>query len=264
MTTFDSDDAYWRFARAVVCTARYVRDAASDRFLATLLSQGAAHVELVEPGMVLWRAALGHGWMDERHEGDTFQVPTPHPPDRMRPLPDRAKEGRANPKGIPYLYLATHRDTALAEVRPWIGSSISVAQFKALRRLRVVNCTEHSKRSRRLIGETPPELWDSNVWSDVDDAFSQPVGLSDDNADYAPTQVIAECFKSGGYDGVAYASALGQGHNIVVFDVAAASLVGCGLYELKRLDFGFEQSVNPYAVVQKADRTNRRTEVHDD
>jgi len=261
MMAFDSDDAYRRFAQAVIRRTRYVRDAASNRFLETLLGQAADHVDVVEPGMPLWRAALGHDWMDEVQEDCTFQVPTPHPPDRMRPLTDRAKEGRANAKGIPCLYLATHRDTALAEVRPWIGSSISVARFKASKGLRVVNCTEHSKRSRRLIGETPSEFWDSNVWSDVDDAFSQPVSLSDDNADYAPTQAIAECFKSGGYDGVAYASALGQGHNIALFDVVAASLVGCGLYELKRLDFGFEQSGNPYAVVQKAEADSQ---VHDD
>ena len=121
MMAFDSDRRVPAVAQAVIRKTRYVRDAASNRFLETLLGQAADHVDVVEPGMPLWRAALGHDWMDEVQEDCTFQVPTPHPPDRMRPLSDRAKEGRANAKGIPCLYLATHRDTALAEVRPWIA-----------------------------------------------------------------------------------------------------------------------------------------------
>ncbi|MFZ0569740.1 MAG: RES domain-containing protein [Rhodomicrobium sp.] len=44
----------------------------------------------------------------------------------MKPIPNWLSEGRANPRGIPYLYLASTRDTALAEVRPWIGSHITV------------------------------------------------------------------------------------------------------------------------------------------
>jgi RES domain-containing protein len=42
----------------------------------------------------------------------------------MKPIPKWQGEGRANPRGIPVLYLATHRETALAEVRPWIGAVI--------------------------------------------------------------------------------------------------------------------------------------------
>jgi len=60
---------------------------------------------------------------------------------RMKPLLGRAREGRANPKGIPYLYLATHRDTAVAEVRPWKGGAVSVGQFKIMRDLKLVNTT---------------------------------------------------------------------------------------------------------------------------
>src|ERR1039458_6332974 len=36
----------------------------------------------------------------------------------MKPKPEKAKEGRVNPKGIPCLHLATHEDTAMSEVRP--------------------------------------------------------------------------------------------------------------------------------------------------
>ncbi len=68
-------------------------------------------------------------------------VPVPHSRERMKPLKDRAPEGRINPKGIPCLYLATERDTALSEVRPWIGSLNSVGQFKTSRNLVVIDCS---------------------------------------------------------------------------------------------------------------------------
>jgi len=248
MPSFESSSAYAAFAHNVVQRARYVRDEASDRFLGTLAAQAADRVETLPTGMVLWRAALGHDWRDETDEGYTFQVPAPHPPSRMRPLSDRAKEGRANPKGIPVLYLATRRETALAEVRPWIGTSVSAAQFRLVRELRIVDCTKHEKPCRRIFpgGVTPPEYWDANNWSDVDDAFSRPVTPSDDGAGYAPTQVLAECFRAAGYDGLGYASALGEGHNVALFDTSAAVIINCGLFDLKRIEFGFEESTNPY------------------
>lgn len=40
----------------------------------------------------------------------------------MKPLSNSASEGRANPKGIPYLYVATDKETAMSEVRPSLGA----------------------------------------------------------------------------------------------------------------------------------------------
>jgi RES domain-containing protein len=39
----------------------------------------------------------------------------------MKPLRDRAREGRANPKGIPYLYLATHAKAAATRKNGKLG-----------------------------------------------------------------------------------------------------------------------------------------------
>ncbi len=163
----------------------------------------------------------------------------------MKPLRDKAREGRANSKGIPHLYVSTHRETALAEVRPWLGSLISVGQFKVLRELRIVNCTEDTPR-RVYFFEIPPEKWDVTVWADIDRAFSRPVLPSDDTCEYAPTQIISDLFKAHKLDGVAYRSSLGKGHNLVFFDIEAADLVNCFLYELRGLDFSFEECANPY------------------
>jgi hypothetical protein len=170
-------------------------------------------------------------------------LPAPHPAERMKPLRDRAREGRANPKGIAYLYLATNRETALAEVRPWIGSMISVGQFKTARELRIVNCTTDSNGQRLyLCGEPSPAEREESVWADIDRGFAKPVDPSDNLADYAPTQVLAELFKASGFDGIAYRSALGPGHNIALFDPDTADLVDCFLFRVKNLNFDFEEA----------------------
>ena len=79
----------------------------------------------------------------------------------------------------------------MAEVRPWIGSYVSIAQFSVMREVRVVNCTTDDHRSMIYASEPEPEERERAVWRDIDRAFSQPVSSADDTADYSPTQVIA-------------------------------------------------------------------------
>ena len=203
---------------------------------------------MLRAGVGVWRAQVGHDW-DPVREGDEVdaEVEGPFRPDRMKPPRDRAREGRANPKGIAYLYAATHRDTACAEVRPWLGVYVSLAQFKTVRTLTLVNCTEDSKR-KHDIGGTPPAHWDTAVWCDIDAAFARPVTPTDEDAEYVPTQILAELFKVNGFDGVLYRSSLGPGHNIVLFDIDSVSLVNCALYEVKSLAFAFNQCSNAYFI----------------
>jgi RES domain-containing protein len=167
----------------------------------------------------------------------------------MAPLADRAREGRANAKGIPCLYVASHQETAIAEVRPWIGSFVSVARMKIHRKLRVINCTTHDTSSIVHIGgEPPPSKREEAVWADIDRAFAQPVSVDDDHAAYAPTQVIAELFKMHGFDGIAYRSSLGPGHNMALFDLTMASVAACTLVVIKSVKLVSRRCAAPYCV----------------
>lgn len=170
----------------------------------------------------------------------------------MKPLKDRATEGRANPKGIPYLYLATDQETTLAEVRPWVGSLVSIGQFRTLRDLRFVNCTNDENGHRVFIGGEPsPPDREKAGWADINRAFGEPVTRGDDRAEYIPTQVLAELFKANGFDGVAYRSALGcPGHNIALFDLDAAELVNCSLFRVDGVKFEFSEAGNPHFIVK--------------
>lgn len=132
MAEFESHRDYVAFARFVKYKARHILDAQSQRFLKAVLETGEKRREPIPKGDVFYRSQLTNGWRtqpipDENGvEVDSVEVPIPAGFDRMVPRPDRATEGRANAKGIPCLYLSTDRDTAMAEVRPWIGSYVSV------------------------------------------------------------------------------------------------------------------------------------------
>jgi len=208
--------------------------------------------ELFALGPYLWRAQLGRDWRSICEDGQHIHdEPVPHRPERMKPYADRATEGRANPKGIPCLYVATERDTALAEVRPWIGSEISVGQFITRRDLKVINCAIDSSVDSIYFFEEPSEdEREQAVWGEINRAFSKPVALSDDTADYVPTQILAELFKMNGLDGIIYRSSLGSGHNIALFHLNAAELVNCNLFCLRAIKFEFQQSGNPYFISQ--------------
>ncbi|MCY4141247.1 MAG: RES family NAD+ phosphorylase [Rhodobacteraceae bacterium] len=202
-------------------------------------------------GTGLWRAQLGHGWKPHC-EGNRYitDIPAPYPPARMKPLPTRATEGRANPKGIPALYLTTHKKTAMSEVRPGLGSFVSCAHFTTTRDLKIIDFSVHHDSGFVLhFSEPDASKREKAIWRQIDRAFSEPTTAEGDTADYVPTQVIAELFRNEGYDGLAYKSAFGKkGYNVVLFNLADAEPTYCNLFEVKSLKFGFEQSGNPYWV----------------
>lgn len=56
-----------------------------------------------------------------------------------------ANHGRANPTGIPYLYLGSMPDTAISEIRPHTGEIATVAEFEIPAVLIIVDLREPRK-----------------------------------------------------------------------------------------------------------------------
>lgn len=256
MSHFDSEHRYWKFQQSVKNEARYFHTDQIEAFLQALSESAKSRHHTFSKGTYLWRAQLGMGespMFDEDGKViDGAVQPGPHGSDRMKPLADQANEGRANAKGIPCLYLSNRLDSALSETRPWLGMSISVAQFKTVRDLKVVDCIAGTKPELRyLLSEPPPEMRDEVMWYHIDTAFSRPINPTDTSADYAPTQIIAEMFKSEKFDGVAYRSAFAGGYNAALFDINSAEQVNCFLYEVKDLKFEFQECANPYYIKSK-------------
>lgn len=252
---FPSWRSFWNFERSVSREFRYVRPPEVEAFLQTVLVTSQSRKLEIPKGHLFWRAALGHDW---RPISDEDEVPCAHPPKRMKPLEGRASDGRANPRGIPCLYMATTKEAAMSEVRPWIGSYVSAGQFRTNRLLTVVDCSRRPNASPFFFRvddfnyEPSAEERVEAVWSHIDKAFAQPMTRSDNQADYAATQILAELFKSAGFDGVVYKSNFGEdGYNIALFDPNAADLINCGLFELKAIEPTFKESDNFYFVTKE-------------
>ncbi len=248
---FKSYRSYRNFALSVERCWRYVLPPESAAFLQAVLATSANKEEAIAEGSIFYRAQLGHDWEPEMVvPGVSEDFPAPFSPERMKPLRDRAFEGRANAKGIAYLYAATHQQTAIAEVRPWVGGFVSVAQLRITRDLRVMDCSTDDHRMKIYLDEPPPEERQSAVWRDIDRAFSEPVTASDDVASYAATQILAEAFRQQGFDGIGYRSALGPGHNVAFFDPDVADVINCSLVTIKRLTVEYTEASNPYFVTE--------------
>jgi hypothetical protein len=248
MSKFNSWKDYANFARTIMRERRYVHSPEVERFLAAVRDTCKPRLRTCPSNYVFWRAQLGHGWEYQQDADDSF--PGPHDIARMKPLADKAREGRANPKGIPCLYVATTIETAVSEVRPWIGSYVSVGAFRTVRELKLVDCSVLHASPVFYFEEPSEDEIDKAVWGSIDRAFSVPVEPTDDIAGYVPTQLLAEVFKSEGYDGVAYKSAFDgeKGYNVALFSIDDARLVKCSLCAIKNIRFEFEEIANPYFV----------------
>jgi RES domain len=189
MTGFESWEQYSEFSRFVMGKFRHILAAKNQRFLDVVVDTSQKRRRTIKKGKVLWRAQLGHDWHaeilrdEDGNEFDSIEVECPFEPERMIPLPDRASEGRVNPKGIPCLYFSSNMEMAITETRPWIGSLVSVAHFVMLKDLTVVDCSADSaewgssvwfeKKEQAdedwdlVIKEPNPEEWENLVWGDI-------------------------------------------------------------------------------------------------
>lgn len=249
---FKSWQSYSKFEYKVKSKVRFFLDEESKDFLSSIENTCRERERTIKEGDIIWRAQNGHSWRPYyQHDSDTGEnvhihdAPCPFSRTRMKPLSDSAAEGRANSKGIPHLYVATDKETAMAEVRPWLGAILSVAKLKATRNLKILDFSiEHGNSNFKLdfIFKNPSQDEIAKcVWSDIDNAFSRPTKASDLKSEYAPTQIISEFIKSKGYDGVAYKSSLAEGHNICLFDLESAEVILCKLFEPTAIKFNFKE-----------------------
>ena len=146
------------------------------------------------------------------------------------PPPEKSTAGRANPAGIPYLYLANDPATALAEVRPMPGSYVTVAKFRKISGvfadLRApkasisplgLKSAEHMQNLANLI----PFL------ERLGKELSTPILPQDTDRRYVPLQYFSEFLKSLNFKGVLFKSSIESGVNLTMFryeELAASSV----------------------------------------
>jgi RES domain-containing protein len=230
---FRTSEDYEYFASYIRRESRYVLDARQREFLEAVAETSRKRTTTIPQGQVLWRAAQGYVAEEGVHPHDVFFLDSIEPLaiERMKPLRDRAYEGRVNPKGVPCLYMAMNAETAMMETRPWAGTVLTVSQLVLLKQVTVVDCTLHATFNLDI--KTQEQL-ENNSWYVLNEAFSLPVFQAEDGADYAPTQYIAEAFRAAGYGGIMYTSQVGNGKNIALFDVHAAEVASRQLRRAKK------------------------------
>ena len=142
------------------------------------------------------------------------------------PPPEKAVAGRANPKGVSYLYLATNPEIACAEIHPTLFDLISVAEFELTQDIKVVNLKRCSVKGDNVLER---EVY-SNLIKEFMRAFSIPVRTRDSDM-YGISQKIANKIKEEKIDGIMYGSMNAMSdqeepsYTLVLFDAGKASCI---------------------------------------
>ena len=143
------------------------------------------------------------------------------------PQKGTASAGRCNPEGVSYMYAALEEHTAIAEIRPFIRDSISVATLKADHDLRLVN-----------FDFEPTEIVNGRdfLFDDIRRYFARINKTQ--NGDYFITQFIAALIEHLGYDGLCFRSSLVKdGTNYVIFNPDNSPAVSSKLVYLSEVNY---------------------------
>lgn len=208
---FDKIQVWQKLVVGLRSENRFTLAEESAQFVEQLIQYASQHKTVSLPSdRVLFRARI-HATNEEH----------PFSLDRMGAPPAYlAGHGRLNPKGIPYLYLASDKITAISEVRPWVGCDLTVAEFHVVDECRLINFSKR-QQTNDLTGENFEAS--EFTWRElISWLFSAPFDPRDDTA-YIPTQYLAERIKGAGFSGIMYDSALNDGgYNVALFDVSKA------------------------------------------
>lgn len=159
------------------------------------------------------------------------------------PAPAQATAGRANPEGIPFLYLAHEKSTVVAEVRALVGEKLFIGTFESTRDLKLLDLTgpfikspfEHKEGLKQII-----EFFD--FIEHLASLLGTPYPPDSTPLEYLPTQYLCELIKISGYDGIMFRSSQDEdGINVVLFDTTAAICVEVMKVKVTKVTASFEE-----------------------
>lgn len=149
-----------------------------------------------------------------------------------------ASHGRANPAGIPYLYLGSLPETAIAEVRPHTGDVACIAEF-TIPDIRAVDLRNPRRSVSPFVLEDAGQIGllraDMPFLERLGEELTRPVMPQRAAIDYIPSQYLCEFIKKTGFDGVLYRSSVSDGINLALFEPAKATGAGVSLYNVTKV-----------------------------
>lgn len=200
-----SDEAYlFHSLKSAARLQIAIPDDLRNRLIEVLSSLFAQSKETLPDNCRLFRARV-HGFGQER----AFE-----PTQMGAPPAEKASAGRVQLAGDPVLYTATEIETAVAEVRPSVGSILTIAEFcpRAGEALNVLNLTKYEALAP---GDDPDSLMArmhrvSKAMRFSEREFSKQAHPNDPDK-YLDTIFVAQVIREAGFDGVAYRSLLNAG-----------------------------------------------------
>jgi len=136
------------------------------------------------------------------------------------PDPNDTPAGRANPAGIPYLYLGNKPETCIAEIRPFKFEFITMATFELKESATLIDLRSPLIKSPFLFSQDIKYLkYDAPLLRIFNKTLSEPVDEVISHLEYLPSQYLCELIKSLGYEGIVFdSSQYKKGYNIVFFN----------------------------------------------
>jgi hypothetical protein len=165
-----------------------------------------------------------------------------------KPPVDKATPGRANPVGIPYLYVSDSEKTTFYETRISLHESITIGKFITHKPISLVSL-------KNITNFGPFEILDRGFELEefirfrpylqkLENELSKPVRRQDVHLDYLPTQFLCEFIKSLGFDGVEYKSAMNPtGYNLAIFNDWKLECVDLNFYVVNELEYKWNKIV---------------------
>jgi len=194
--------------------------------------EGCPPIHTLQPGKpnaMFFRARIANDDKTRTEICDDTAAYLGPPPQRLR------RAGRMNASGVSAFYGAFEEGTAIAELRPAVGSVVAVARFALLKPVNVLDMTRFASPGKN--GDVFSEdhirrLGQYRFMQRFMEEIRKPVFASDEHLDYIPTQAVAEYlvhghqYFSGGkrlpIDGIIYSSAQSpDGRNIALLGEAA-------------------------------------------
>ncbi len=156
------------------------------------------------------------------------------------PPKEKVLAGRANPQGIPFLYLSEAKETTLYEVRAAYLDEVSIGTFNIIEPIKLIDFTSAVQSSIFEASQQFPNLEEFVTGillkKKISADLSRPQRRYDSELEYIPTQFICEFIKHlTGADGIKFSSSLDseKGNNIVLF---ATNKVECTFIERVRIN----------------------------
>jgi hypothetical protein len=225
-----------QYSRSIKYENRFTLQIPED--LQSILIHGFDHrVKLLKSGQKLYRARIG----GETNEFNKIIAPyTATLKDMGMPPKTKTNIGRANPVGIPYLYVADSDETAIAEVRPWTGSYVTLGTMELKKPKRIIDLTKSMFSSLMITFiDLEKAIGAHELIRNLSKELSKPVDPNTSNIEYLPTQFLTEYIKTKGFDGIKFKSSLGGGNNIVLFKQDDIEVIDTTLQQIYNIHYSF-------------------------